>query len=355
LRRFARLPRRILAISAATFIGALGAVAIAATPASAHTSSLTSTVECVEGKANTVKVTWTVTNNFANKASLSEVKLNGDSAVVGDIKDGVELANVGSTVVGSQEFSTTKNAPTLKVKVSWVDGARPERLGNEPVWPEGGCAPKKEPTRKATSNCDGTLTVVVTNADDKARRIAVNGEGEYVQRKTLKASETWEVVVPKENAGKVVVKWKTAKENDDSDTGWEGTEKFNWAKPDTCFTATSKSTCDGLSITVENTGAKAITAKVTAGDQSEETTIQPGENNTAEIDGVDGLVASLTVNGGTPQEFKWEKPADCGGAGGGLPTTGVNAGLLAGAALVLVSGGGGLFFMARRRRVRFAA
>jgi len=60
---------------------------------------------------------------------------------------------------------------------------------------------------------------------------------------------------------------------------------------------------------------------------------------------------TLTV-GEKSTEVSYEKPADCAPA---LPVTGANAGLLAGAALVLVSGGAGLYFVARRRRIRFAA
>src|SRR6185312_8709415 len=116
-----------------------------------------------------------------------------------------------------------------------------------------------------------------------------------------------------------------------------------------------ESTCENLTITVNNTGAKAIKATITVGDESEEKEIPAGDKAVATLEGADGLVAKLSINGGQAKDYAWAKPADCGGDGGGLPLTGANTGLLAGAALVLVSGGGGLFFMARRRRVRFAA
>jgi hypothetical protein len=349
LRRFARLPSRILAVSAATFIGAIGAVAFAG-PASATTADLASTVECVEGKPYVARVTWTLTSQDDVVGTVGDVKLNSDPAQVGAIKNGATMKAKGDKLVGSKDFSTDKRPPTLRGKVSWAN-EHTSTFRNDPVWPEGNCA--VEPARKVTSNCDGTLTVHVTNADDKARRIAINGEGEYAERKTLEPGEAWEHVVPKKHAGKVTVKWKTAKENDDTDAGWEGQQKYEWVQPEACFDVTTKSTCDDLTITVANTGPKAIKATLTVGDTSEDKEIKPGASAEAVIDAVDGLVVKLTVNGAHAKDYAWAKPTDC--STGGLPVTGANAGLLAGAALVLVSGGGGLFYMARRRRIRFAA
>ena len=353
LRRFARLPRRILAVSAATFIGALGAVALTAAPASASDAALVSTTECVVGKPNTAKVIWTITNTWRAEATVSGVVLEFDgtsqATEVGAIKDTAKIAGRRGTLVGSREFSTTSKPPTLKARVGWTAKVA-EDLGNEAVWPEGNCAPKKVPTYKAVSNCDGTQTITIVNTSDAKRRFAVNGNGDWNERKDLEVGQEWVVVVPKEHARKPSVKWKLEGANK-----WEVDEEVSWVQPDTCFTAKSESTCEALKITVENTGAKAIKAVITVGETPKETTIEPGESNVFVAEGVEGLVAKLVVNDGKAQEFTWVKPTDCGGAGGGLPTTGVNAGLLAGAALVLVSGGGGLFFLARRRRVRFAA
>jgi hypothetical protein len=359
LRRFARLPSRILAVSAATFVGALGAVALTAAPASAHSTTLTSKTECVEGKPNVAKVTWTLTNNWSKRAELSEIGVYlGDNATavateVGRIKNGATVGKSGDTLVGAMEFSTTTKPPTLKGKATWTD-LFPEEFKNEASWPEGRCAPTevKKPTYSGVSTCDG-MTVTIVNTSDAVRKFAVNGSGSWKEvNKELGIDEKWVVDVPRENARKVAVKYKLPDASD-----WENKDddRLDWVQPDTCFEATSKSTCESLSITVANTGAKDIIAAVTVGDQSNETTIKPDTSQTIEIEGVDGLVAKLSVNGGTPQEFAWTKPTDCGGEGGGLPTTGVNAGLLAGGALVLVSGGGGLFYLARRRRIRFAA
>lgn len=349
MRRFARLPSRILAISAATFLGAVGAVAFTAAPASAHTATVTHDIVCGE-KAGTAVVTYKVANNHDTK-TLKIKKPNREK--IDGFKNNTEVAPKDS-VRGSETVKIADGSFKLEFTAEWSGFSESESHAVDVTKLD--CAPAKNPAVTSTSNCDGTLTVVVKNANDKARKIAINGEGEYVKRMTLKADEASEpVVVPKEHAGKVTVKWKTDKANDDTDAGWEGQQKLEWVKPDVCFDVTSKSTCENLTITVTNTGAKAIKATVTVGDKSEEETIEPGKSSEAVIEGVDGLVAKLSINGGAAKDYAWAKPADCGGGGGGLPVTGANAGLLAGAALVLVSGGGGLFFMARRRRVRFAA
>ncbi|GAA0909056.1 hypothetical protein [Virgisporangium aurantiacum] len=353
MRRFARLPSRILAVSAATFIGALGAVALTAAPASAHHATLVSTTECVVGKPNTAKVTWTITNTWRGQATVTGVVLevagSAPAAEVGDIKNTATVRRNNGTLVGSKEFSTTGKPPTLKATVGWDDKVA-EDVGNEAVWPKDNCAPKKVPTYKAVSNCDGTQTITIVNTSDATRKFVVNGNGAWKETKDLKVGEEWVVLVPQEHARKPSIKWKL-----DGANKWEVDEEVSWVKPDTCFTAKSESTCEALKITVENTGAKAIKAVITVGETPKETTIEPGKNNVFTAEGVEGLVAKLVVNDGKAQEFTWTKPTDCGGAGGGLPTTGVNAGLLAGAAFVLVSGGGGLFYLARRRRIRFAA
>ncbi|GIJ65552.1 LPXTG cell wall anchor domain-containing protein [Virgisporangium ochraceum] len=345
MRRFARLPSRILAVSAATFLGAVGAVAFSAAPASAHHATLTHDVVCGE-RPGTAVVTWTVTNTHDTKAAT----IRRASRPIDGLRNDTAVPAKGS-VEGSETVTLPATDASFSFIMKWQGFEEP--ISSTVDLSKLDCEPAKEPTRTATSNCDGTLTVVVTNADDKARRIAINGEGEYNERRNLQPGEKWEHVVPKAHAGTVRVKWKTAKENDDTDGGWEGDEKFNWAQPEACFDVTTKSTCEDLTIAVANTGKMAIKAEVTVGDEAKQVEIEPGKSAEIAIDAVDGLVAKLVVTGDYSKDFAWAKPADC--SGGPLPVTGANAGLLAGVALVLVSGGGGLFFLARRRRVRFAA
>ena len=108
---------------------------------------------------------------------------------------------------------------------------------------------------------------------------------------------------------------------------------------------------EGYRVEEANDGKQALTASVKVGDKEEKTEIPAGQSDTATFKAAEGLVVTLTV-ARKSTEVKYEKPADCAPA---LPVTGVNAGLLAGVALVLVSGGAGLYFVARRRRIRFAA
>lgn len=348
MRRITRLPRRILAISAATFVGALGAVALTAAPASAHHVTVTGKAVCGDA-AGTAVVTWTVSNSRTEKVGT----IREATREIAGLTD-TEVAPQ-SSVSGSETVKIARGQISLGLKMIW-DGYEEDNFKSPAVvdLSQLKCAPTevKKPTYSGVSNCDGTITVTVKNTSDAKRTFSVNGDGK--EHKDLEIDEKWVVTIPADKGGKVAVKWKRSDAPEGAD--WENKgdkDRIDWVKPEACFTATPKSTCEGLSITVVNTGPKAITVKLTVGDKTEETTIEPGKDDIAEIDGVDGVVAKLSVNGGTAQEFKWEKPADC--SGGGLPVTGVNAGLLAGAALVLVSGGGGLFYMARRRRIRFAA
>ena len=346
LRRFARLPSRILAVSAATFLGAVGAVAFAAAPASAHHVTLTGEAVCGP-EAGTAVVTWKVTNSRTDKVGT----IKRTTREIKGLEDDTTVP-ARSSLTATETVKLSEGSVSFGLRMTWQGGVREDV--DPPVKVDLGkldCEPAKEPTVTATSNCDGTLTVVIKNTSAEAKRFTVNGEGKFAERKNLKVDEEWTVVVPKANAGKAVVKWKKA--DDPGDDGWEDDVKFNWAQPEACFDVTAKSTCEDLTINVANTGAKAIKASVTVGEESKQVEIEPGKSAEITLDAVDGLVAKLAVTGDYAKDFAWAKPSDC--SGGGLPVTGANAGLLAGAALVLVAGGGGLFLLARRRRIRFAA
>ncbi|GIJ65551.1 hypothetical protein [Virgisporangium ochraceum] len=344
--RITRLTRRTLALSAATFLGAVGAVAFATAPASAHAASLTSTVACVEGKPNTVKVTWKLTHDMDKRADVSDVVLNRTPGGVGQIQNGAQLASKESTLVGSREFATDAGAQTLTATVKWPGTTQEKGVANTARWNRFDCGPEES---AAVSDCNGLLTVKIQNVGAQPKLYEVVPKGGTTQSRILAPGQVWDVVMaPQEHAGEVKVRSKRA--SDQSDGGWSE-KSFSWVRPDACFEATSKSTCEDLVITVKNTGAKPIKATVAVGSTSRTTEIQPGKEGSLSLDGVDGLVAKLTVDG-KATDFAWAKPAGC---DPGLPVTGANAGLLAGTALVLVAGGGGLFFLARRRRIRFAA
>jgi hypothetical protein len=334
LRRFARIPSRVLALAGAMALGTIGTLALAS-PASATFSKLTAEVKCGP-TADTATVTWTLENEVDKDAKVVSI----NRALEGLAVDTVIPAN--SKVTASEDVKLSEESVKLVVTLRW--GMAKKTFDERANLKELDCTPK--PTAEFTDNCDGTTVVKVTNPEDgKTVKIAVNGKGEFVERKELAPGETWEVTVPADNAEHVRVKF----------PGGEQIADHNWQRPEKCHTVEVKSTCDNLIITVTNTGLESIEAIVKAGDEEESKTIGPGEAAEATIPGSEGLVATLTVVDGDKkftEEIKYEKPDDCAPT---LPVTGVNAGLLAGAALVLVSGGVGLFVVARRRRIRFAA
>src|SRR5687768_4812672 len=79
LRRFARLPRRFMAVAGAVLVGTLGAVAFAG-PASASALDLSHELACGEEKG-TATVNWTVKNNADKDLTIKEV-----ARAVGDLK-----------------------------------------------------------------------------------------------------------------------------------------------------------------------------------------------------------------------------------------------------------------------------
>jgi hypothetical protein len=313
-------------------LGAIGTVALGS-PASATNSKVSYELECGK-EPGTVVIAWTVENEVRNK-----------DAVVGNLNRTLDGIADGQTIkakesaTGTEVVNVADNEKVeLKLTLKWGHG--------EPVW-VGKTADltkiecKPQPKVDFTDNCDGTVLVKVTNTGKDVVKIAVNGKGEFVERKEIAPGETWEVTVPADNAEHVRVKY----------PGGEQIADHHWAKPDVCYSVKHESTCDELIITVTNEGAKALKASVAVGDDVADTVIEPGDTHEIKLDAAAGLVVTLTV-AGKSSEIKYAEPDDCTPL---LPVTGVNAGLLAGAALVLVSGGAGLFFVARRRRIRFAA
>jgi hypothetical protein len=311
-------------------LGAIGTVALAS-PASATKSQLTYEVKCGPEKG-TVTVAWTVENETDKDAAIEQLSRTFEGLADGPLK-------AGQSATGSEVVKVDGEQEELSLIVRWSRNNF-VRLAKTADLSELDCSPK--PTAEFTDKCDGTTVVKVTLPEGgKAVRIAVNGYREWVERKDLEPGDVWEVTVPKEHAQHVRVKF----------PGGEQLADHNWKSPEECYSVTHKSTCDKLSITVVNEGLETLKASVKVGDKEETTEIPAGKSDTATFEGVEGLVVTLTV-GKKSKEIKYTKPADCTPL---LPVTGVNAGLLAGAAFVLVSGGAGLFFAARRRRIRFAA
>jgi hypothetical protein len=329
LRRFARLPSRVLAVAGGIVLAAIGTVTLAS-PASAHTAELSYQLKCGP-EAGTATVVWTIRNNWRTDGT---AKINRD---LDGVKDG---ATVGSnqSVVGTEDVKLADNAKPFKLTMKWPDRVKDDHeITADRTKLDCATRPKVEFTDK----CDGSVVVKVTNTGKETVKIAVNAREPFVERKEIPGGESWEVTVPAQFAEKVRVKF----------PGGDQIADHNWTAPEVCYTVSHKSDCDKLSVTVKNDGTQPLTASVKAGDKEEKTEIPAGQSDTATFKAAEGLVVTLTV-GRESTEVKYEKPADCAPA---LPVTGVNAGLLAGAALVLVSGGAGLYFVARRRRIRFAA
>lgn len=311
-------------------LGAIGTVALAS-PASATKSQLTSEVKCGPEKG-TATVAWTVVNETDKDAAIEQLSRTLDGLANGPLKAGQSVT--GTEVVNVDDEPEELSLVVRWSKNNWVPLKKTADLSKLD------CAGK--PTAEFTDKCDGTTVVKVTNPEDgKPAKIAVNGYQDWVERKDLQPGDVWEVTVPAKNAQHVRVKY----------TGGDQIAEHNWKSPEECYSVTSKSTCDKLTITLVNEGVEPVKASVKVGDKEETAEIPAGRSENATFDGVEGLVVTLTV-GQTSKEIKYTKPADCTPM---LPVTGVNAGLLAGAAFVLVSGGAGLFFLTRRRRIRFAA
>jgi LPXTG-motif cell wall-anchored protein len=311
------------------FIGAVGAFAFAA-PASATNNDISVAGEC-EPKTRTAALVWTVKNARNSEATVVAVDRTLEGLVVG-----TKIPARG-TVTGTEKFEIGKTEfVDLSVTIGWLRGSQPTTLTERIDLTKLDCSPK--PVAEFADRCDQTTVVTVTAG--RAGTYIVNGYEKFRARKELAEGETWEVTVPADNSRHVRVK-----------LDHEVFTDHKWTAPENCFEVTSTSTCDDLSITVKNTGTTPLKATIKAGDAEETTEIAAGQSGTTTLAGVEGLVVTLTVNK-TVSEITWTEPADCDTT---LPVTGVNAGLLAGAALVLLAGGGGLFYLARRRRIRFAA
>jgi hypothetical protein len=323
-----------LAVAGAVFIGTVGAVAFAG-PASAWSPIVEATVKCTD-TPDVAVVIWKVSHDQEETATLKKVRPK-----VGAIDNGTKIKK-GESVTGEQEVNLTEvTEATLSFEMHW-DSDKAEFTKTVDLTGED-CAPKPGFEIGFVDNCDGSVLVKLHNSGEKAIEFRVNGSGEWNQHVTVEPGKHAEVTAPAGHVSPVRVK-----------VGDEIVDKHTWKKPSDCGVPVlaHRSDCDNLTITVANPAdGKTVKAVAKVGDEEIATEVAPGETKELVLPGTAGLVALVTV-GDKTTEVKYEEPANC---NPGLPVTGVNAGLLAGAALVLVSGGAGLFFVARRRRIRFAA
>ncbi|GAB1642637.1 cell wall anchor protein [Krasilnikovia sp. MM14-A1259] len=225
------------------------------------------------------------------------------------------------------------------------------RSVGKPAWFNGGKQACQQPAVATVPQCDGTITVSLSN-NGVISRYPVDFKvqaGNVTKTVTVGAGKAENITIPA-GAGQVTV----------SADGFK-TTTYAWENPGDCAlpTVVEENDCDTVAITVQNPkGVTPVTAKITYGDEvksvtvasgtSEKTTFALGKDKHATVDfpglDVESIKATLgkVVCGGE-------------GAGGGLPVTGAAAGTIAGGAAALLAIGGVLFFLARRRRVTFTA
>jgi hypothetical protein len=230
-------------------------------------------------------------------------------------------------------------------------GAPGNRSEGPQGWFNGGRKSCVQPAADFVSNCDGTVTVHLTNnskAPFDAKFVVTGVDGETV----VAAGASTTVTVPAEHAGDITVTEATKKKTVDT---------YQWQRPEDCPppTADFASTCDNLLLKLANPeGNTTVVANVTAGGETEKIEVAAGAEDVYEIP-TDAGEVSVTFEG-FKETFTgtYAEPADCaagGGGGGGLPVTGPQAGAMAGGAALLLGAGAVLFMMARRRRIKFAA
>jgi LPXTG-motif cell wall-anchored protein len=359
VKRFRSVRRRVLAVAASAAVGLVGAVVLAS-PASAHHSEVKGVPVCDTETGEWV-VTWTVTSIAPPRVTayrLLEVQVKPDrpvSNITATVDDEDFPYDAKSPLVGEQRVPGDATSASLGVRAEWnVTGYTELRT----VWGEvtfgGPCEVETPPPGPAVSDvptCDD-LTVVVTNPAD--------GAPVTVTVTTSAGDEVTEEVAPGDDftptfPAEEGLTYKVTVDGEELGAG-------EWQQPEDCeepevvkVPIASRPDCDTLTVEVTNPlEDQAIEATLSDGDQTETLTIEPGDTGEATFDAEEGTVVTVTI-GDQSEEVAWTEPADCDGAGGGLPVTGASTGLVAGAALALLALGGGLFLVARRRRITFTA
>ncbi|SCL30018.1 hypothetical protein GA0070616_3996 [Micromonospora nigra] len=236
-------------------------------------------------------------------------------------------------------------------------GAPGNRSKGPQGWYNGGDKSCTTPAAAFTSNCDGTVTVALSN-DGSISKYAVefevraeNGWSKTVTVEPGKAENG--LVVPAADAGKIEVLV-------DGKVIENGT--YTWERPEDCPlpTVTADADCDTFALTASNPeGAMPVTATFTYGDKTETRTVKPGTAEKVTFKAGDDETALVVLPELDLELEVVYAPEGCGEGGGGeepgLPVTGAAAGGIAAGAVALLALGAVLFVMARRRRVHFTA
>ncbi|MGS2614746.1 cell wall anchor protein [Micromonospora sp. LZ34] len=238
-------------------------------------------------------------------------------------------------------------------------GAPGNRSTGPQGWYNGGDKSCTTPASTFASNCDGTVTVSLSN-DGKISKypveFEVRGENGWSKKVTVEPGKADNgTVVPAENAGKVEVLV-------DGKVIENGT--YSWQRPEDCPlpTITTEADCKTFSLTATNPeGGLPVKVEFTYGGKTETRTVAPGKSETVTFKaGKDETALVVLPDLELEMEAVYAPEGDCGGGGAGgeepgLPVTGAAAGGIAAGAVALLALGAVLFVMARRRRVRFTA
>ncbi|MDG4785538.1 cell wall anchor protein [Micromonospora sp. WMMD1102] len=236
-------------------------------------------------------------------------------------------------------------------------GAPGNRSKGPAGWYNGGTKACQQPAADFVSSCDGSVAVKLSN-DGKTSKYPVEftiTAGEWVKKVKVEAGAGDTVEVPAEHAAEIVV---TA-------DGFE-TKKGGWQRPEDCELpeVLVHADCETYAVGVLNPeGNTPLKAEVTYAGETKTVSVPAGNKEPVVVTFEAGDATTATIVFPEldlePLEATFEKPANCGGGGGGeepgLPVTGAAAGGIAAGALALLGLGVFLFIMARRRRVTFTA
>ena len=329
--------RRTSTVLGGALMGLVG-VATFATPALACHTTITVDNRCVNADGTWV-VTWKVQNSEPNiEGHVSDVKtrvrpLSSDSGTLTGITVGAILPKNGDGILtGTQTLPASATRTKLLVEGTWQIGNRGIVNTSESNWvtvPTEKCEPTPQPSESTSptpspSASESTSTTPSPSASESTSTSS-----------SPSASES------------------TSTSPSPSGTGPSETPV---TEPQFVY----DNTCDTLTVGIEVPAnwPEDITVTFTPSTGEPKTIVgKRGETTTVDFPASEGLKVTATPKGYEDEtaSITYEKPADCGGEGGGLPVTGAAAGGIAGGAAVLLAAGAVLFVLARRRKVRFTA
>jgi LPXTG-motif cell wall-anchored protein len=219
------------------------------------------------------------------------------------------------------------------------------------AWFNGGKKECTQPVAEFVSNCDGSVTVTLTNTSSVPSTAVFTISGVEGTVSVKSGEKPVEVTVPASAAGDIKVTEKNKKKT-------VGT--YKWERPDGCAAPTAEfaSSCDALLGKLINPKGNApVEATVVQGESTAKVTLAGGKTEPYEFDKTRGAVKVTFADFDKTFTGTYTQPTGCEAAGGGgdLPRTGSRTSVMAGGGAALLAAGGFLFFLVRRRRIRFTA